>query len=75
MTEQVRYGKIILPNGDVLCEGYDAEQLDELIDGWKNNAEAIGSDLYDMTGDLAIGPQIMTDLLNRVKELEAKFGS
>lgn len=75
MKEQLRYGKIILVNGDVLCEGYDAEQLDELIDGWKNNAEAIGSDLYDMTGDLAIGPQIMTDLLNRVKELEAKLGS
>ena len=69
------YGKIVLADGHVVCNGYTEQELEELIDAWRTNAESIGSDIYDLTGDLAIGPKIMEDLLKRVKELEAKIGS
>lgn len=51
-------------------KGYTIEELLELIEGWEMDAEAIGSDLYDMTGDLAIGPKIMRDLIAKIKELQ-----
>lgn len=73
MEKQV-YGSFDLPH--FKHKGYSLEYLEtELLPAWKNNAEVLGSDLYDMTGDLAVGPKIVEDLINRIKELEAKLGS
>ena len=69
------YGKIVLENGYVISQGYTSEELEELVADWRMNAEAIGSDLYDMTGDLAVGPQIVEDLLKHIKNLEAKIAT
>lgn len=63
-----KYG--VINNENFQFKGYTIEELLELIEGWENNAEAIGSDLYDMTGDLAIGPKIMRDLIAKIKELQ-----
>lgn len=63
-----KYG--VINNENFQFKGYTIEELLELVEGWENNAEAIGSDLYDMTGDLAIGPKIMRDLIAKIKELQ-----
>lgn len=63
-----KYG--VINNENFQFKGYTIEELLELIEGWENNAKAIGSDLYDMTGDLAIGPKIMRDLIAKIKELQ-----
>lgn len=70
------YGQVISRKTDEpLNCGYTLSELIELVADWRNNAEAIGSDLYDMTGDLAIGPKIVEDLVNHIKELESKLAS
>ena len=63
-----KYG--VINNENFQFKGYTIEELLELIGDWENNAKAIGSDLYDMTGDLAIGPKIMRDLIAKIKELQ-----
>ena len=63
-----KYG--VINNENFQFQGYTIEELLELIEGWESNAKAIGSDLYDMTGDLAIGPKIMRDLIAKIKELQ-----
>ena len=63
-----KYG--VINHKNFQFKGYTIEELLELVEGWENNAEAIGSDLYDMTGDLAIGPKIMRDLIAKIKELQ-----
>lgn len=51
------------------------EELEAFIPDWVNNAEVIGEDLGEALGDLAIGPKLMSDLVEHIKELEAKLGS
>lgn len=63
-----KYG--VINHENFQFKGYTIEELSELIEGWEMNAKAIGSDLYDMTGDLAIGPKIMRDLIAKIKELQ-----
>lgn len=54
MEKQV-YGSFDLPH--FKHEGYSLEYLEtELLPAWKNNAEVLGSDLYDMTGGLSSRP-------------------
>ena len=56
--------------------GYTLRQLEEeILPCWTNNAETVGEDLGGITGDLAIGPAFVQDLINHIKELEAKLGS
>ena len=63
-----KYG--VINHENFQFKGYTIEELLELIEGWEMNAEAIGSDLGDMPGDLAIGPKIMRDLIAKIKELQ-----
>lgn len=68
-----KYGRVWhTQSGEPINDGYTEEELRELIDAWRTNADSIGADLYDLTGDLAIGPKIVEDLLERIKELEGK---
>ena len=57
-------------------EGYTMKQLEEeILPAWEMNAEAVGEDLGGITGDLAIGPAMVRDMVARIKELEAQFAT
>lgn len=69
-----RYGEINGVNWSF--PGYTLQQLEEeLLPDWENNAEAIGEDLGEATGDLAIGPAMVRDMVARIKELEAQVAT
>lgn len=71
-----RYGVIETTPHGWSFGGYSLKELEEeLLPAWENNAEAIGEDLGGITGDLAIGPAMVKDLVAHIKELEAKLGS
>lgn len=57
-------------------EGYTMKQLEEeILPAWEMNTEAVGEDLGDITGDLAIGPAMVRDMVARIKELEAQVAT
>ena len=52
------------------------QQLEEeILPAWEMNAEAVGEDLGGITGDLAIGPAMVRDMVARIKELEAQVAT
>lgn len=66
MSEQI-YGLVHCDNNNVIG-GFTLDQALELAKQCQD--EEI--DFYDVTMDLAIAPQLVIDLVNRVKELEEK---
>lgn len=65
-----KYGVVIgRSTGKPINEGYDLDEILTLVDD-VNEQEC---ELYDFTGDLAIGPKLLSDLVYRVKALEARL--
>ncbi|AGV99232.1 hypothetical protein PM1_016 [Pectobacterium phage PM1] len=70
-----KFGVINNENG-YKFEGYSLEEiLTDMVPSWDMNAVAVGADLYDYTGDLSIGPKMVKDLCEHIKELEAKLAA
>lgn len=70
-----RFGVINASNG-YKFEGYTLQQLEEeLLPAWDSSAEILGEDLGGITGDLAIGPAMVRDMVARIKELEAQVAT
>lgn len=64
------YGLVKCRNGNTIG-GLTLEQVEELA----QEMEVQECDMYDITGDLAICPKLVKDLVEHIKELEAKLGS
>lgn len=68
----MKYGVVISgKTGAELNAGYTVDEVIELAE----QCDAGDMEIYEATGDLAIGPKLLKDLANRIKELEAKLGS
>lgn len=66
------YGRVISRRtGEPLNEGYTLEQVAELAEECHESE----IEIYEATGDLAIGPTILQDMVRHIKELESKLGS
>ncbi|UCR74897.1 hypothetical protein Fifi44_00028 [Erwinia phage Fifi44] len=66
------YGKLVLTSGKVLHEGLNIQEVLQL----SHDMDECEQDLSEMMGgDLALGPQLVRDLANRIIELESKLGS
>lgn len=63
--------KAVIPSKDTPCSSWRKKffQIGEM------NAEAVGEDLGGITGDLAIGPAMVRDMVARIKELEAQVAT
>lgn len=55
-------------NGHQLNDGYTLEEVEQLA----TDLEVGDYDVYELTGDLAVAPKLLTDLVNRIKELESR---
>lgn len=55
-------------NGHQLNDGYTLEEVEQLA----KDLEVGEYDVYELTGDLAVAPKLLTDLVNRIKELESR---
>ena len=62
------YGIVILPNGKKLNPGFTLDDVEYLA----HYADDNECDIGDVTGDLAIAPKLLLDLVTRIKQLEAK---
>lgn len=68
----MKYGIVISRRtNEPMNEGYSLAEVAELAEEC-NSGEI---EIYEATGDLAIGPKLLLDMANRIKELEAKLGS
>lgn len=61
--EEIKFGKVVTDDGKVISEGYTLEELEELVVEI-NETEC---DIYDVTGDISVGPKIIEDLINYIK--------
>ena len=64
--EEQRFGVVNADNGWSF-PGYTLKELDELIENLSNDAEIFGSDLQSQTGDAAIGPKLLKDLVETIR--------
>lgn len=70
-SEEVIYGVYTCQDGKQLNPGYTIDQVLETAQ-YLEEAEC---DFYDVVCDLAILPQLLKDLANRIKHLEGRSGS
>lgn len=64
-----KYGKFSPEAGDGWTfPGYTLEEVLDLA----HDAEGNEVDLYELTGDLAVGPKLLRELVEHIKELQAK---
>lgn len=70
-----RYGVVNNSGNDWSYPGLTLQEVKSIIPDWKNNAEVVGEDLGEVLGDLAIGPQLLEDLVKHIEELEAKIAT
>lgn len=64
----MKFGIIHNPEGRQLNDGYTLSEVEELATDLDFNEY----DVYELTGDLAVAPKLLTDLVNRIKELELR---
>lgn len=64
----MKFGIIHNPEGRQLNDGYTLSEVEELATDLEFNEW----DVYEHTGDLAVAPKLLTDLVNRIKELELR---
>ncbi|QHJ79847.1 MAG: hypothetical protein [Caudoviricetes sp.] len=62
------FGIIHNAEGRQLNDGYSLSQVEELATDLEFNEY----DVYELTGDLAVAPKLLADLVNRIKELELR---
>lgn len=64
----MKFGIIHNKEGRQLNDGYTLSEVEELATDLDLNE----FDVYELTGDLAVAPKLLTDLVNRIKELELR---
>lgn len=65
------YGKIKRADGSPINTGYTLDEVRQLaLDCHEGEIE-----IYEATGDLAIGPTILQDMVKHIEELESKLAS
>jgi len=65
------YGVVTLRDGSLLNTGYTLAQVEELA----RDMDECEMDMYELTGDLAVCPKLIRDLVARIRELESELVS